>query len=129
MTDRNLIEMAAEAMANSYSPYSEFAVGAAVECTDGSVFKGCNVENSAYRVAICAEATAIASAVTAGRRSFKRVAIISKGNAYCYPCGACRQMLNEFSPDMEVLCARADGRYVSYPLSTLLPMAFSKEHM
>ena len=129
MTDRNLIDMAAKAMANSYSPYSKFAVGAAIECNDGSVFTGCNVENAAYRAAVCAEATAIASAVTAGSRSFKRIAIISEGSSYCFPCGICRQMLNEFSPEMEVLCARADGRYVSYPLTALLPMAFVKDQM
>ena len=129
MTDRNLIDMAAKVMANSYSPYSKFKVGAAVECTDGSVFTGCNVENAAYRPSICAESSAIASAVSAGHRSFKRIAVISEGSAYCFPCGVCRQTLIEFSPEMEVLCARADGRYVSYPLTSLLPMAFVKEQM
>ena len=129
MTDRNLIDMAAEVMANSYSPYSNFKVGASVECTDGTVFTGCNVENAAYRPSVCAEAAAIASAVSAGHRSFKRIAVISEGTSYCFPCGVCRQMLMEFSPEMEVLCARGDGRYVSYPLTTLLPMAFVKESM
>jgi cytidine deaminase len=116
-------------MANSYSPYSRFKVGAAVECTDGSVFTGCNIENSAFGATMCAEAAAIASAVSAGLRNFKRIAIISEGSAYCFPCGACRQLLNEFSPEIEVLCARADGRYVSYPLTALLPMAFGKDHV
>ena len=129
MTDRNLIDMAAGVMANSYSPYSNFKVGAAVECTDGAVFTGCNVENAAFRPSICAESAAIAAAVSAGRRSFKRIAVISEGAAYCFPCGVCRQVLNEFSPEMEVLCARADGRYVSYPLTSLLPMAFVKDQM
>ena len=129
MTDRKLIDMAANVMENSYSPYSRFKVGAAVECGDGSVFTGCNIENAAFGATMCAEAAAMASAVSAGKQSFKRVAIISEGGAYCYPCGACRQLLSEFSPDMEVLCARADGRYVSYSLATLLPMAFGKEQM
>ncbi|MCL1897121.1 MAG: cytidine deaminase [Clostridiales bacterium] len=129
MTDRNLIDKATEVMANSYSPYSNFKVGAAVECTDGTVFTGCNVENAAYRPSICAESAAIATAVSTGRRSFRRIAVISQGAAYCFPCGVCRQMLMEFSPEMEVLCARADGRYVSYPLTSLLPMAFVKEQM
>ena len=127
MTDRKLIEMASEVMAKSYSPYSRFKVGAAVECADGTIFTGCNIENAAFGTTICAEAAAIATAVTAGRRSFRRVAIISEGNAYSFPCGSCRQLLNEFSPELEVLCARADGRYVSYPLSTLLPMAFGRD--
>ena len=127
MTDRNLIEMAHKAVANSYSPYSRFKAGAAVECADGTVFTGCAIENAAFGATICAEAVAIASAVTAGKRSFKRIAIISEGGAYSFPCGTCRQLLNEFSPELEVLCARADGRYVSYPLSSLLPMAFGRD--
>jgi len=129
MTDRKLISMATDVMANSYSPYSRFKVGAAVECTDGSVFKGCNIENAAFGATMCAEAVAIASAVSAGKRGFKRIAIISEGSAYCFPCGACRQLLNEFSPEIEVLSARSDGRYVSYPLTALLPMAFGKDQV
>jgi len=124
MTDRTLISMAADAMANSYSPYSRFKVGAAIECFDGSVFVGCNVENSAFGATICAEAAAVASAISAGRSSFRRIAIISEASAYCFPCGSCRQLLNEFSSEMEVLSARADGRYVSYSLASLLPMPF-----
>ena len=129
MTDRKLIEMAAEVMANSYSPYSRFKVGAALECSDGSVFTGCNIENAAFGATMCAEAVAVASAVSAGKRAFKRIAIISEGSAYCVPCGTCRQLLCEFSPELEVLCARADGRYVSYPLSTLMPMVFGKSQL
>ena len=129
MTDRKLIEMAKEVMINSYSPYSRFKAGAAVECSDGTVFTGCNIENAAFGTNICAEVAAIAAAVTAGKRAFKRIAIISEGSTYSFPCGSCRQLLNEFSPELEVLCARAEGRYVSYPLSTLLPMAFGKDQM
>ena len=129
MTDRKLIDMAANVMENSYSPYSRFKVGAAVECGDGSVFTGCNIENAAFGATMCAEAAAIASAVSAGKQTFKRIAIISEGGTYCFPCGACRQLLSEFSPDLEVLSARADGRYVSYSLATLLPMVFGKEQM
>ena len=129
MTDRKLIEAATDIMANSYSPYSRFKVGAAVECSDGTVFTGCNIENAAFGATMCAEAAAIASAVSAGKRDFIRIAITSEGSVYCFPCGACRQLLSEFSPNIEVLCARADGRYVSYSLSSLLPMAFGKEQL
>jgi len=129
MTDRKLIEMAHEVMANSYTPYSRFKVGAAVECADGAVFTGCNIENAAFGATMCAEAAAVASAVSAGNHSFKRIAIISEGNSYCFPCGTCRQLLNEFSTDLEILSARSDGRYVSYTLASLLPMAFGKEQM
>ena len=129
MTDRKLIDMASCVMQNSYSPYSRFKTGAAIECSDGSVFTGCNVENAAIGVSICAEAVAIASAISAGKCDFKRIAIISEGSSYCFPCGVCRQVMNEFSPDLEILSARADGRYVSYPLTSLFPMAFGNEHL
>ena len=129
MTDRSLIDIATEVMTNSYSPYSKFKVGAAIECTDGTVYTGCNIENAAFGATMCAEASAVAAAVSAGKRSFKRIAITSEGNTYCFPCGTCRQRLSEFSPEMEVLCSRADTRYVSYPLTTLLPMSYGKEHL
>ncbi|MDR0838043.1 MAG: cytidine deaminase [Oscillospiraceae bacterium] len=127
VTDRELINMASAAKEHSYSPYSRFPVGAAVEAADGSVYTGCNVENSAFGATLCAEAVALTAAVAAGHRKFRRIAIISDGINYCVPCGTCRQMLCEFSPEIEVLASRADGRYVSYPLAELLPRAFGKE--
>ena len=127
MTDRDLINRAAEAMVNSYAPYSRVKVGAAVECADGSVFSGCKIENAALGAILCAERAAIAAAVSAGRRHFLRIAIHSDGSRYTMPCGICRQFLHEFSPEAEVLCSRADGRYVSYRLSDLLPHADRKE--
>ena len=123
MTDRRLLETAADAMENSYTPYSRDKKGAAVECADGSVYTGCIIENVALGSTICAEAAAIAAAVSAGHRSFKRIATISDGNVYSLPCGNCRQLLSEFNPEIEILCARAsDGRYVSYSLAALFPM-------
>lgn len=129
MTDRKLIEKAADAMKNSYTPYSRFPVGAALECDDGSVFTGSKIENAALACTLCAERSAVASAVSAGHRRFKRIAIYAGSAGYCFPCGICRQVLWEFSPNVEVLCVRSDGRYVSYPLSALLPEAFGKEQM
>ena len=129
MTDRKLIGMAKEVMKNSYSPYSRFKVGVAIECSDGSIFTGCNIENPAFSATVCAEVAAISAAISAGKRDFKRIAIISDGNNYCFPCGSCRQLLSEFTPEIEVLCSRSDERYVSYPLTTLLPMAFGKEQV
>jgi cytidine deaminase len=125
MTDRELIDIASEAMGRSYSPYSRFPVGAALECGDGSIFTGCNIENAALGATMCAEAAAVAGAVSAGHRDFTRIAVISQGADYCCPCGNCRQILNEFAPGIEALCARGDGRYVSYRLSALLPASFS----
>ena len=129
MTDRDLITRAAEAMENSYSPYSRFPVGAALECSDGTVFTGCNIENAALGSTVCAERVALFTAVAAGHRSFRRIAVTSNGSSYCFPCGPCRQVLAEFAPDIEVLCARADGRYVSYRLNSLLPFAFTSASM
>ena len=126
MTDRDLLNMAREAAQNAYVPYSHFPVGAALECADGSVFTGCNVENAALGSTICAERTAIVKAVSEGRRRFVRIAIYGEGESYCMPCGACRQVMAEFAPegDMEVLCTRSGGRYVSYRLSQLMPHPF-----
>ncbi|NLM83287.1 MAG: cytidine deaminase [Clostridiales bacterium] len=129
MTDRDLLNHAAAAMKNSYAPYSRFKVGAAVECEDGSVFSGCKIENAAMEATLCAERAAIAAAVLAGRRRFLRLAICAEGPRYCVPCGTCRQFLQEFAPEAEILCSRADGRYVSYKLPELLPHPFTAEHL
>ena len=125
MNDRELLSIAQEASKNAYAPYSNFHVGAALECEDGTVFTGCNVENAAYGDTICAERTAIVKAVSEGRRKFRRIAIYAEGKSYAMPCGSCRQVMAEFSPDMEVLCAKAGGSYVSYPLSRLMPYTFN----
>lgn len=124
MTDRELLNYARVAAENAYVPYSKFRVGAAIECSDGAVFTGCNVENAALGSTICAERTAACKAVSEGHRDFVRIAIWGEGENYCYPCGACRQFLSEFAKDMEVLCSKAGGRYVSYPLSKLMPYTF-----
>jgi cytidine deaminase len=125
MNDRELLRIAKEASLNAYVPYSGFPVGAALECEDGTVYTGCNVENAAYGDTICAERTAVVKAVSEGQRSFTRIAIYGEGKGYCMPCGSCRQVLAEFSPEMEVLCAKAGGSYVSYPLTRLMPYTFN----
>ena len=125
MTDRELFEIAKKASLNAYVPYSGFPVGAALECEDGTIFTGCNVENAAYGSTICAERTAAVKAVSEGYTNFIRIAIYGEGKGYCMPCGACRQFLAEFSPEMEVLCSKAGGSYVSYPLNRLLPYTFN----
>lgn len=125
MTDRELMEMARKASENAYAPYSRFKVGAALECANNVVFTGCNVENAALGSTICAERTAACKAVSEGHTDFRRIAIWGEGSDYCMPCGACRQFLAEFAVDIEVLCAKAGGRYVSYKLSQLLPHTFN----
>ena len=107
MTDRELLNAAREASKNAYVPYSKFHVGAALGST------------------ICAERTALVKAISEGCRDFARIAVWGEGQDYCYPCGACRQVLVEFAPDMEVLVGRMDGKYVSYRLRELLPGIFN----
>ena len=124
MTDMELLDLARAAAAHSYSPYSRFPVGAALECADGTVFTGCNVENAAYGDTICAERTAAEKAVSEGHRDFVRIAIWGDSREYCYPCGSCRQFLQEFSRDMTVVCARGDGSFVSHPLREMMPFMF-----
>ena len=125
MTDRELLNIAKQAADNAYVPYSKFKVGAALECADGKVYTGCNVENAALGCTICAERTAVCKAVSEGSRDFVRIAIWADSENYGMPCGSCRQVLVEFAKDMEVLCAKSGGRYVSYPLSKLMPYTFN----
>ena len=129
MTDRELLNMAFEAAEYAYAPYSGLRVGAALECSDGSVFLGCNVENASFSDTICAERTAVVKAVSEGRRSFRRIAVAAASEEYCLPCGSSLQVFREFSEDMEILAAKKDGHYVSYKLSALLPRVSIKEEM
>ena len=105
-------------------PYSHFP-WACLLCSDGAVFTGCNVENAAYGSTLCAERTALVKAVSEGRTGgFTAIAIAGRGSDFCWPCGACRQMLFEFAPQLRVLAVRGDGAFQSAPLSTLLPCGF-----
>jgi len=125
MTDHELMALAEKAAENAYVPYSRFPVGAALECDDGSVFTGCNVENAAYGSTICAERTAAVKAVSEGHKKFVRIAIWGQSEDYCYPCGACRQFLSEFSDKgMIVLCARRDGDVCRHTMAEIMPFRF-----
>ena len=128
MTNRELMDHAIAMKKRAYVPYSNFPVGSALLTEDGSVITGCNVENAAYGVCICAEQTAIVKAVSEGHRKFKAIAVSGNSEDYCLPCGACRQVMSEFAPDdLPVLCARADGEFASYTLGQLLAHAFRLE--
>ena len=126
MTDRQLINLAEQASRNAYVPYSHFAVGAALECRDGTVFTGCNVENAALGSTICAERTAIFKAVSEGHRDFVRIVIAGRSEDYCVPCGSCRQVMMEFAPEMEVICLNGRGQAKSFRLRELLPYGFDQ---
>ena len=124
MSEQELTQRAVEMLERSYSPYSHFPVGAALECEDGTVFTGCNIENSSYSLTICAERTAAVKAISEGHTKFRRIAIAGNSEDFCYPCGACRQFLYEFSPEMEVICLNRAREVKKLPLRALLPCGF-----
>ena len=129
MTDRQLINLAVQASRNAYVPYSHFAVGAALECRDGTVFTGCNVENAALGSTICAERTAVAKAVSEGHRDFVRIVIAGRSEGLCVPCGVCRQVLREFAPNIEIICLNGAGEERTFTLEELLPHSFGPEYL
>ncbi len=125
MSHDELVALAFTMLDRAYVPYSNFPVGAALLCKDGSVFTGCNVENAAYGSCICAERTALVKAVSEGHRDdWAALAVVGRSEDYCWPCGACRQMLYEFCPELTVMVARGDGDYVTLTLKDLLPYGF-----
>ena len=128
-----LIAAAFTAREQAYCPYSNFAVGAALLGKSGQIYPGCNVENAAFSPSICAERTAVASAVVAGEREFVMLAIVGGDKdkkegelGYSYPCGVCRQVLHEFcAEDFPVIVAASADDYQILTLGELLPHAFS----
>jgi len=122
-----LIAAALAARAHAWAPYSQFRVGAAVLCDDGSVFTGCNVENATYGLTVCAERTALLKAVSEGHRRFVRIAIASDMAEPATPCGMCRQAIAEFAPDLPVVLVNPQGVRRETTLTTLLPGAFTQE--
>lgn len=122
---RDLLERARAARTNAYAPYSRFAVGAALLARDGRIFSGVNVENASYGLTICAERTAVVTAVAAGVREFSALAVVGPAQAGpCTPCGSCRQVLHEFAPDLQVVTEDGQGDPVVASLRELLPHAF-----
>ena len=126
---QELGRLAAEMRSRSYIPYSHYAVGAALLTKDGRIFTGCNIENAAYPVTICAERTAIFKAVSEGARDFEAIAVATE-DGQGYPCGSCRQVMAEFALDMEVMLADAAGNItVETSVSDLLPGAFTPKNL
>ncbi|MEM8955840.1 MAG: cytidine deaminase [Verrucomicrobiota bacterium] len=125
---RHLLDAAARARQNAYAPYSNFKVGAALLTETGEIFTGCNVENASYGLSNCAERTAVFKAVSEGHQSFKAIAISLVGGGS--PCGACRQVLNEFAPNLLVLIADESGQLTSQTtLDALLPNPFGPNNL
>jgi cytidine deaminase len=125
MNWESLVEAARAARAGSYSPYSEFAVGAAVLTADGNVFVGCNLENRSYGLTLCAERAAFAAAAVAGHRDFAGVAVVADADPPATPCGLCRETMAEFcGPDLPVLLANLNGGRRELRLGELFPHPF-----
>jgi len=116
-----LIQSASEARLKAYAPYSRFAVGAAVQCRSGAIYVGTNIENISYGLTVCAERIAIGSAVAAGEREFVAIAAVADTVEPIVPCGACRQFLAEFAPDLIIVSATLRGDQKIENLSHLLP--------
>ena len=132
MDKKQLLDAAKEARKLSYSPYSKFAVGAALLCKDGKIFQGANVENSSYPLCMCAERNALYNAMMNGykKEDFLALAIIADTNDACSPCGACRQVISELFPrDGKIYLANLKGAFKETNIDELLPFAFSGDDL
>ncbi len=127
LSERELIGKALEARERAYAPYSGFEVGAALLAVDGRIFTGCNVENASYGLTMCAERVALFKAISEGAREFTAIAVAC-GTSPCSPCGACRQVLFEFAPDLLVIMADAEGKRIKRArLRELFPEGFGPQ--
>ena len=134
MNKKDLFNAAKDSMKNSYAPYSNYNVGAALLCKNGNVYKGCNVENASYSLTNCAERTALFSAIANGEKEFEAICIIGcKNNVvtdFAMPCGACRQALSEFcNNDFKVYVGINEDNIKEYTLNQLLPYSFNKSKL
>ncbi len=132
MTDKELVLKAIDSMKNSYSPYSEFKVGAALLTESGKVFTGCNIENVAFGPTVCAERVAFFKAISEGEKSFSKIAVVGGKDGVISsptpPCGVCRQVMREFcNDDFEILIVREHENYDKVLLKDLLPQSFKPE--
>ncbi len=119
-----LLAAAIAARENAHAPFSNFKVGAAIECADGRIYSGCNIENASYGLTVCAERVAIWKAMSEGARDFRRMAVAADTDVLTPPCGACRQILWEFAGDIEVVLTNLAGRTQTHRMRDLLPSPF-----
>ena len=133
-TITKLCETAVNMRSKSYAPYSDFLVGSALLLEDGSIYTGCNIENSAYGPSVCAERTAVFKAVSEGKKDFAAIAIAGGKRdgelQYCAPCGVCRQVMAEFcNGDFEIIIAKNNSEFSKFTLSELLPCSFGIDNI
>lgn len=128
--DQNLLDAALKVRENAAAIYSGFNVGAALLDSEGKTWTGCNVESSSYGLSCCAERTALFKAISEGVRSFDKIAIVAGGHGVATPCGACRQVLHDYAPDLKIILHNPEtNESRSMPLSELLPYAFSEANL
>jgi cytidine deaminase len=128
-TLKEMVSVARAASGRAYCPYSHFRVGAAVLASDGQILPGCNVENASYGLTICAERSAIFQTVARGYRPFRGIVVYTPTSTPTAPCGACRQVLNEFNPDAEVHCVCDGPDVIRMTVRDLLPVAFGPQDL
>lgn len=126
---KKLIDTAISYQKNSYSPYSNFKVGAAVLCSNGKIYGGCNIEIASFSPTICAERTAIFKAISEENTKIEKIAIVGD-NDWTYPCGVCRQVIREFSTDnFKIIIIKDRDNYRTHTLEELLPYSFGPEDL
>ena len=128
-SNEELVTAAKEARQNSYAPYSEFRVGAAIETDDGEIYTGCNVESASYGLTVCAERVAIWKAISEGRHKIKNIAVVCDTKELTPPCGVCRQIIWEFGGNVPVTLANLNGGRETIEMKDLLPRAFDTKFL
>ena len=133
--EKKLIRMALEARLNAYAPYSNYMVGASLLSESGEIYTGCNIENASYGACNCAERTAVFKAVSQGEKHIRAICIVGgrggeEPSSYAYPCGICRQVIDEFSTsETKIIVANNEDDYKVYSMEEMLPFAFSKDNL
>ncbi len=126
---KKLLDLAKEAQKRAVTPYSSFPVGAALETRNGKIYLGCNIEVSSYGLTICAERVAIFKALSEGETEFMRLVVTAETIDFCPPCGACRQVIADFAPNISIILLNSKGEVKETTINDLFPEAFNKEFL